>query len=269
MTFRFQAKYALLTYAQCGDLCGFSVTEHLGNLGAECGVFEEDHADGGRHLHVFARWERQFHSRRSDVFDVGGRHPNIIGNVRDPRSAFEYCAKEGVMVAGSITEPPGRNTSSGSSDKWADIVAASTEDEFWCRVRELDPKALCTSYPSLRKYADFAYAPIIREYESPPGLEFTSGAISRLGEWARTSLGTGGGECWRSHAGGCRVRSAASCLRSSTSQGVNIVWVDMLTCFIRRETYGTCIVWTQQMRKNNVGKIIGDPHLYGRPRFGG
>lgn len=189
MTFRFQSKYALLTYAQCGDLCGLDVCEMLGTLGAECIVGREKHSDGGTHLHVFAMWERRYQSRRSDVFDVGGHHPNIVGNVRDIGAAFDYATKEGDIVAGGLTREElstGRTTS--SSDKWAEIVAADTEDEFWSRVRELDPKALCTNYPALRKYADYAYAPIIQSYEHPSGFTFTSGAISDLDQWARTNL---------------------------------------------------------------------------------
>ena len=35
-SFRFQARYALLTYAQCGNLDPFAVVNHLAELGAEC-----------------------------------------------------------------------------------------------------------------------------------------------------------------------------------------------------------------------------------------
>lgn len=193
MTFRFQSKNALLTYAQCGDLDGFDVCAHLGTLGGECIVGAEKHADGGRHLHVFVMWERRFVSRRPDVFDVGGRHPNIEGNVRNPGAAYDYATKDGDIVAGGL-ERPGGGRASKAGDKWATIVAADTEDEFWDCIRELDPKALCTSYPSLRKYADFAYAPKHIPYESPPGFEFTPGAIPELVDWVDTSLGTRGGK---------------------------------------------------------------------------
>lgn len=197
MTFKFDSKHVLLTYAQCGDLCGFDVNNHLGSLGAECIVGRENHVDGGTHLHVFAVWERRFQSRRPDVFDVGGRHPNIVSGIRSPVKAYDYATKDGDVVAGGLERPSGERISS-SGDKWTRIVEADTEDEFWCRIRELDPKALCTNYPSLRKFADFAYAPVIRPYESPAGLEFTSGAISQLVEWRETYLEPSGGEFGRS-----------------------------------------------------------------------
>lgn len=47
MPFRFAARFALLTYAQCGDLDPFAVNDHLGSLGAECIVGRENHGDGG------------------------------------------------------------------------------------------------------------------------------------------------------------------------------------------------------------------------------
>jgi hypothetical protein len=212
-SFRFQAKNVLLTYAQCGDLCGFSVNSHLGDLGAECIVAREEHADGGSHLHVFAQWERQFRSRRSDVFDVGGRHPNIEGHLKSPQKAYDYAIKDGDVIAGSLARPSGVGPDS-VSDKWGSIVDADTEDEFWCRVRELDPKALCINYPALRKYADHAYVKVAEPYQSPAGFEFALGAVPELDEWARTSLGASAGTC---------SAHFISCIYASSGEGV--VWL--------------------------------------------
>ena len=70
MPFNFNARYALLTYSQCGDLDGVEVSNHFTKLGAECIVAREAHADGGIHLHAFVDFgpECKFRSRRSDVF---------------------------------------------------------------------------------------------------------------------------------------------------------------------------------------------------------
>ena len=57
MTFNFNARYALLTYSQCGDLDPWAVNEHLGQLRAECIIAREAHADGGNHLHCFVDFE--------------------------------------------------------------------------------------------------------------------------------------------------------------------------------------------------------------------
>ena len=72
------ARFVLLTYAQCGSLHGQQVVEHLYNhVGAASVVYREQHADGGEHLHAFVAFERPFSSRVTTVFDVEGFHPNI------------------------------------------------------------------------------------------------------------------------------------------------------------------------------------------------
>ena len=53
MTFRFAAKYGLLTYAQSDGLDPFAIVNHLGDLGLECIVGRELHDDGGTHYHAF------------------------------------------------------------------------------------------------------------------------------------------------------------------------------------------------------------------------
>lgn len=73
------AKYVLLTYAQCGSaLHGQQIVSHLfDNHGAASVVYREQHVDGGEHLHAFVVFERKFSSRNTAVFDVAGFHPNI------------------------------------------------------------------------------------------------------------------------------------------------------------------------------------------------
>lgn len=58
MSFYFNAKYGLFTYAQCGDLDPFDVVCLFSELGAECIIGREEHQDGGTHLHAFAAWEK-------------------------------------------------------------------------------------------------------------------------------------------------------------------------------------------------------------------
>ena len=58
MSFYFNAKYGLFTYAQCGDLDPFDVVCLFSEVGAECIIGREEHQDGGTHLHAFAAWEK-------------------------------------------------------------------------------------------------------------------------------------------------------------------------------------------------------------------
>ena len=186
MPFRFQAKYGLLTYAQCGALDPFHVVEHLGKLGAECIVGRESHGDGGVHLHAFFMFESKFRSSDPRVFDVDGCHPNVSRGYSNPADGYDYATKDGDVVAGGLDRPGEHNVQKHSV--WATIVSAETEDEFWALVRELDPRALCVSFTSLRAYAGHRYAPARVAYRTPDGIRFDTGQYPELHDWVETNL---------------------------------------------------------------------------------
>nr|WAE43275.1 MAG: replication associated protein [Cressdnaviricota sp.] len=167
MPFRFQARYALLTYSQCGDeLAPDRIVNCLSALAAECIIGRESHEDGGIHLHVFVDFGRKFRSGAVDVFDVDGFHPNISSSYGTPEKGYDYAIKDGDVVAGGLERPSGRGN--GKADLvWSEIAAAETRDEFWELCRRLAPKTLLSSFPSLRAYAEWHYRPHIAEYESP------------------------------------------------------------------------------------------------------
>lgn len=183
-------RYVLLTYPQCGDLDGFAVMDMLSELEAECIVARELHVDGGHHLHAFADFGRTFRSRRHDIFDVDGRHPNITPSRGRAAEGYDYATKDGEIICGGLERPEGGDGGKESkSVAYHRIVDAGSEEEFWDLVRELDPRALCLNYPSLRKYADHAYKRVIREYEPPGSVSVDDGAIPDLGEWRTANLG--------------------------------------------------------------------------------
>ena len=130
MTFNFNARYALLTYAQCGDLDGWQVSDHFTELRAECIVAREAHATDGVHLHAFVDFGRKFRSRRSDIFDVGGRHPNISPTHTTPQSGFDYACKDGDIVAGGLGRPESGVLQTQRGDPWPDIVLQRAEQNF-------------------------------------------------------------------------------------------------------------------------------------------
>ncbi len=188
MPFKFNARYALLTYAQCGELDPFRVSDHFSNLAGECIVAREAHADDGTHLHAFVDFGRQRTFRQPDVFDVDGCHPNISPTHTTPQSGFDYACKDGDIVAGGLARPDGGKTTR-SADRWAFIVDAPDRDSFFQRVMDNDPRALCTSYGSLRKYADWKYRDDPEPYQSPSGISFDTTNFPQLDEWASQNLG--------------------------------------------------------------------------------
>ena len=110
MPFRFQAKYGLLTYAQCGDLDPFAVVTRLSELGAECIVGREIHEDGGIHLHAFFSFEKKRNLKNERIFDVEGVHPNIQASYGTPEKGYDYAIKDGDVVGGGLERPSGEDT---------------------------------------------------------------------------------------------------------------------------------------------------------------
>jgi len=187
MTFRFKAKYGLLTYAQCGNLDPFKIVTRLSELGAECIVGREKHQDGNTHLHVFFHFEKEFSSRSERVFDVDGHHPNIVRSRGTPGKGWDYATKEGDICAGGL-ERPSDSEKAGAENKWAYIVAAQTESEFWERVEECDPRAMACNYGNLAKYCDWKYRPVLAAYEHPQGISFITEQTADINRWATENV---------------------------------------------------------------------------------
>lgn len=182
------SRYVLLTYAQCGDLDPFGVMDHISGLAGECIVGREHHEDGGFHLHVFIDFGRKFRSRRVDVFDVVGKHPNVVPSYGTPEKGYDYAIKDGDVQCGGLGRPtpPTRGNLDGETDSlWARITEAKTRDEFWELVHQYDPRAAVTSFPAISKYADWKFAYHAPEYESPTNAIYTSGEDDGRDDWVR------------------------------------------------------------------------------------
>lgn len=184
MTFNFNARYALLTYSQCGDLDPWAVNNHLAQLRAECIIARETHADGGTHLHCFVDFGQKFRSRRANVFDVDGKHPNVAPTHTTPQAGFDYACKDGDIVAGGLARPDAGKIARDRSP-WHDIVAAESRDEFYKLCMELDPRSLCVSFGSIQKYVDWRYREDPTPYQQPEGITLLHGSIPELCEWLR------------------------------------------------------------------------------------
>lgn len=188
MTFKFEAKYGLLTYAQCGNLDAFRIVEHLSELGAECIIGREIHEDGGTHLHAFFMFERKYATRNIRAFDVDGYHPNIVRGYGTPEKGWDYATKDGDVVAGGLERPSGTGDNS-SENKWAEIIMAESREEFFSRVARLDPRALACNFGNLEKYADWKYRPVVEEYKHPECLSISPNKPEELDEWAYANVG--------------------------------------------------------------------------------
>lgn len=189
MTFRFQAKYGLVTYAQCGALDPWRVLDHFTKMGAECIIGRESHHDGGTHLHVFFQFEEKRRLSGVHIFDVDGYHPNVVPGYSNPRKGWEYATKDGDIVCGGLGCPSDGSDNEGKTDsKWAVIVASPDADTFWENVKSLDPRALCLSFTSLQAYASHRYRPDRNPYVHPGELLVDSREYPQLQEWVDNEL---------------------------------------------------------------------------------
>jgi len=185
--FKFEAKYGLLTYSQATGLDPFEIVNRLSQLGAECIVGRERHQDGGTHYHAFFMFERKYATRNNRTFDVDGFHPNIVRGYGTPEKGWDYATKDGDICAGGL-ERPGRISTHEGETKWTWIIQAETREEFFERIASGDPRALCTNFGNLQRYADWKYRPEPDEYQHPSNISFVGGEIQRLAEWADTNI---------------------------------------------------------------------------------
>uniref|UniRef100_A0A8E7G246 Replication-associated protein n=1 Tax=Turdus pallidus Genomoviridae sp. TaxID=2814956 RepID=A0A8E7G246_9VIRU len=187
-SFYFSARYVLLTYSQCGDLSEWDVLDHIGSLGAECIIGREAHVDGGTHLHVFVDFGVKKQSRRSNFFDVGSYHPNIVPSRGRPEGGWDYAVKQGEVVAGGLGRPSAGRFPA-ATNPWSLIVIAECREEFLDNVRQLDPKTFILRHRELLEYADRYYAERIEPYVGPPGIEFELGMVPELARWGEQLVG--------------------------------------------------------------------------------
>lgn len=184
MTFNFHARYGLITYSQCGDLDPWRVVDKFAELSAECIIGRETHSDGGVHLHVFVDFGRKRRFRDARKFDVDGMHPNIESSRGTPWDGFDYCIKEGDIVAGGLERPSqGGPSVSGNDTIWAEAAHIEDREQFFEFLRQNMPKALITNFTQIVKYADWQYRIGEVEY-TPPRCSFDYVGIEEAESWS-------------------------------------------------------------------------------------
>lgn len=190
-SFFLKSRYVLVTYPQCGDLDPWAVCQRFTELGAECIIAREVHADGNLHLHAFADFGRKFESRKTDVLDVGGRHPNIVPSRGRAGAGYDYAIKDGDVVAGGLARPPGDGNAE-ADQKWGRIQAAGSLDEFYALCMELVPRDFIKSYTNFRAYGEWRFAVDTPRYTGPNNAVFDTSIVDGLDEWlAQATLGCG------------------------------------------------------------------------------
>lgn len=123
-------------------------------------VASEHHADGGLHIHVYVELEKKIDWRDGlDKLAINGFRPNNAGQIRSPRKAVLYAAKDGDY----ITNDDGWiEALLASSKTLKEIIATSSnKKEFLDAVLESQSYKYGSSFPSYVKCAEYYF-------QSPP-----------------------------------------------------------------------------------------------------
>jgi len=134
------------------------------------------------------QFEHEFITTNKRAFDVGGRHPNVRKMYRTPEKGYDYAIKDGDVVGGTLERPRGASVGK-SSDKWLEIIAAETREEFFELAARLDPKSLCCSFNGLVMYADWKYRVDRAPYSTPGSISICAEGVAGLHDWVRRNLG--------------------------------------------------------------------------------
>lgn len=184
---RWQFRYALLTYSDARGLDPFKIVDVLAGLKGECIVAEETHENGEPHFHAFVEFRPKFRSSNPRVFDVDGFHPNVSPTKTKPWSGWDYATKYGEIVAGGLERPKER-TVADRRDEYRRVLDATTPGEYREALREVDPRALYTSYNSVKAYEADTFAGDPNAYEVPEGYSFSIDHVEGLADWVEQYL---------------------------------------------------------------------------------
>lgn len=206
-SFRFSASKVLLTYSQvCQNMTREAVLYSLEERYSidTYVIGEENHADGGRHIHAALTFRRKVDSRDVKIFDINcgedcsDHHPNIKPILRGQANldrARDYCKKEDVAPLTNVEEKL----------TWHEIIQHSVNAaDFLAEVKKHYPRDYCLH---LKNY-EYSAAKLFpsptpdtiqtfqwNEVEAPPAWDQIENAIADWLPEAQALLLVGPGGC--------------------------------------------------------------------------
>ena len=182
-------KFLLLTYSQTSPQFNPEIIKDLiHNRDGTCLIAKEQHQDGGDHYHVFCDFsKRHLQTRNLSIFDVPvgnnkTHHPNWLAITETPWKTYDYTMKEGKIVYNDCKRPDERHQNN-SSDNWAKLMTATTEDEFMAGMASMQPRALVTCFANVQKFISTKYnTNRAAEYKSPQ-IQILDSMPQQLRDW--------------------------------------------------------------------------------------
>jgi len=195
-SFRFQNRYVLLTYSQCGDLDPFKIVDLISSYNGECIIGRESHEDRGTHLHAFVDFNRTKKFSKQDCFDIDGYHPNIAPMTRgQPGDMWDYATKDGDIVGGGLLDRP--ETTSGRKRKTAEqtnpeelkrLRTMTSETELDEALWDIFGERYILSYGNIASFKRDILKPKPTPYKNPEGLVIDYEAYPELKHWVEENI---------------------------------------------------------------------------------
>lgn len=189
-TFRLAARRLLVTYAQTRDSWDAQQAIRLfEDLGARLRCGRELHKDGGTHYHFYVDFERRFETENPRRFDVAGAHPNILVVWKTPHHAWDYVGKDGDIVHDTTARPPVESRKHDRDEAYRHVLNATTEVEFYSRLKETDPRSLIVSASAVESCCKRICAEANTEqFTRVPGLKFAWRAFPEVTRWIMANV---------------------------------------------------------------------------------
>lgn len=188
--FRLQTQQLFLTYPQfVGDFNLWDIHQHLGEILADHApsyiitdyiIAEENHQDGNRHIHAYIKLDKKCSIASANYLDLWGNHGNYQG-CRSAKAVKEYCTKENNYISNFFQKKA----------TFGDVLGATSKEEFYQLVAEVDPRGYVYNQKQLDYYADKRFG-VGSQYT--PAYPLPSYRVNgEILEWFRQQLSLEGG----------------------------------------------------------------------------
>lgn len=160
MPFRLQGKHLFLTYPRCDSSKEDLLTFLNSKLSIEHYVIaQEQHQDGGLHLHAIVSLTSRCDIRNERLLDFGLHHPNLQV-CRSPLGSRIYVSKHGNVLTN--VEVPAHRPS------WGDLRRESTTQvQYLQAIEKHYPEKAALNWDRLTNYANQAFKTQSTPYEHP------------------------------------------------------------------------------------------------------
>jgi len=140
-------------------------------------VAQEDHDDGGKHLHVFIHSNTKIQTRDARYFDFNGHHPNVQ-TARSPSAVLDYVSK-----GGNFFDHGDPQQHANKKKSWKDVLKAPNRLAFLEMAQSVSPRDYVLQHERILAFGDKHYRVEIPPYQGRPLTEFSYDNYVDIVDW--------------------------------------------------------------------------------------